>query len=192
MNTITKLTLNTAVACLSIAFTSSCSNDHKDSKEMAQEANDNKFDKKDEKDADCLVNAYSSNLYEIKVSENAALNASSAEVKKLAAMIVEAHTKMNKDVTALADKKQVTLPTTLTDEQRGHIEKLAEKTGMDYDKAYVEMMKDKHEDAIKTYEKDADKCVDTDIKMWASETVPEVRSHLDMVTSTWNNIKDMK
>lgn len=192
MNIISKLTVNTALALLSVATITSCSNEPKDSKEQAEKMNDNKFSNDQQKDADCLVNAYSSNLFEIKMSENVAMNASSMEVKKLAGMIVEAHTKMNKDVAALAEKKQVTLPTDLTDDQRRKIEKLAEKNGMDYDKEYVELMKDKHQDAIKTYEKDSEKCVDADIKTWASQTIPEVRSHLDMVEVTWSKIKDMK
>jgi len=189
MNTFTKLT---AIALIGFATLTSCSNESKDSKEAAEDMNEAKFNKDDEKDADCLVNAYSSNMFEIKMSENAAMNATTADVKKLAGMIVEAHTRMNSDVKMLADKKQVTLPSDLTDEQRNKIEKLADKTGIDYDKEYVSIMKDKHEDAIKTYEKYSEKCVDADIKTWAGQSVPEVRSHLDMVESTWNTIKDVK
>jgi len=190
MSFFNRLTVTTGIALLSIATLSSCSHEPKDSKESAEQLNDAKFDDKEKRDADCLLKAYSSNLFEIRVSENASLNASTPEVKKLGAMLMEAHTKMNSEVKALAEKKQVSLPTDLTDEQRKKIEELAEKTGTDYDKKYVEMMKEKHKHAIDTYEKDADECVDPDIKAWANKSLSEVRSHLDMVESTWQSVKD--
>ena len=186
-------TLNTALLCLGLTVAAtSCSNENKDSKEVAEELNEEKFDKDGEKAADKLVHAYSANLFEIKAAENAAVNATTEDVKKLSAMLVEAHTKMNADVKALADRKSITLPTDLTEEQRKDIEKLAEKTGLDYDKAFTDKMKSKHEDAVKFYEKTAEKCDDADIKNWAATTTPEVRSHLDMVLMTENSLKDRK
>jgi putative membrane protein len=107
-------------------------------------------------------------------------------------MLVEAHTKLNTEVKTLADKKMVTLPSDITEDQRKDIEKLAEQKGLDYDKAFVEKMKGKHEKAIDFYEKTADKCEDTEIKVWATQTLPEIRSHLDMVLMTEEAIKDRK
>lgn len=185
-------TLSAAVLCAGLMMTTSCSNEPKDSKEAAEEMNENKFDKEGEKAADKLVHAFSANLYEIKASENAAMNATTPEVKKLAGMLVEAHTKMNEDVKTMAASKNVTLPTDLSDEQRKDMEKLTEKTGMDYDKAYTDQMKDKHEKSVNFYEKTSEKCDDPDIKSWAGNTLPEVRSHLDMVKNTHDLVKDRK
>lgn len=186
-------TLSIAMLCAALAATTvSCSGNHNDSKDVAQDMNDEKFEGKAEKDADKLVDAYSANLFEIHLSENAATNATTPEVKNLAMMLVEKHNKMNDDVKMLATKKQVSLPTDLTDEQRRDIEKIAEKTGLDFDKAYTEKMKDKHEDALKNYEKIAGDCEDPEIKSWASENAREVRSHLDMVMSAHNSLKNRK
>jgi putative membrane protein len=192
MNTFTKFTINAGLICLGLVFSISCSNNAKDTKEQAEEINEEKFNKEGEKEADKLVDAYSSNLYEIKLSENAAMKASTADVKKLASMLVEAHTKMNSSVERLAQSKNVTLPTDLSDEQRRKMERLVEKTGIDYDKEYCDEMKSKHQDAVKDFEKMAEKCEDPEIKQWASETLPELRTHLDMVETTRNNIKDLK
>ncbi len=190
--TLTK-TLNTALLCLGLTVAvTSCSNENKDSKELADEMNDEKFDEDEEKTADKLVHAYSANLFEIKAAENASLNATTEEVKKLSEMLMEAHTKMNTDIKALAIKKQISLPSDLTEEQRKELEKLSEKIGFDYDKAFTEQMKYKHEEALRFYEKTADKCDDAEIKSWAAAEVPEVRSHLDMVLITENSIKDKK
>jgi putative membrane protein len=177
-------------ACL-MTIAVSC-NDTKDSKEIAEDINKENFDGKAEKEADKLVEAYASNLFEIAVAQNASMNATTDETKKLSAMLVEAHTKLNTEVKTLADKKMVTLPSDITEDQRKDIEKLAEQKGLDYDKAFVEKMKGKHEKAIDFYEKTADKCEDTEIKVWATQTLPEIRSHLDMVLMTEEAIKDRK
>jgi putative membrane protein len=186
-------TFSAALLCAGFAITMiSCSSEPKDSKEAAEEMNEDKFNKEGEKTADKLVHAYSANLYEIKASENALMNASSPEVKRLAGMLVEAHTKMNENVKSMAAAKEVTLPTDLSDDQRKDLEKLTEKSGLDYDEAYTDQMKDKHEKALDFYEKTAKKSDDADIQSWASNTVAEVRSHLDMVKSSCEIVKDRK
>lgn len=189
-----KFTLNAAVLCLGVTLLTSCSNSHKeeDPKEEAKDMNEQKFDSQGEKDADRLSEAHMGNLYEIMASENAAGKASTGEVKKLAEMIKTAHTKMDKDLMEFAAKKNITLPADLTDEEKRKMDKLTEKSGMDYDKEYTEQMKNKHEDAIKMLEKASDKAEDPDVKQFAANAIPEVRSHLTMIETCWNNIKDMK
>jgi putative membrane protein len=184
-------TFHAALLCAGLTITMiSCSSGPKDSKEAAEEMNEDKFNREGEKAADKLVHAYSANLYEIRASENAIMNASTPEVKKLAGMLVEAHSKMNEDVKSMAAAKDVTLPTGLSEDQRKDLEKLTEKSGLDYDEAYTDQMKDKHEKAVDFYEKTAKKSDDADIQSWASNTVAEVRSHLDMVKSSCEIVKD--
>jgi len=193
MTTLKKITTYSTAICLAITLFSACSgNDNRDSKELAEDMNEEKFDRKEEKAVDHLVDAYSGNMYEVKVSENAALNATDPEVKKIAAMMVEAHTKMNFDVQSLANSKGVTLPTNLTEDQAKCIEKLTDKTGLDYDKEYVSDLKDKHEKTLKQLEKISEKCADPDIKNWATSSIPEVRHHLDMVNAAHENLKSRK
>ena len=187
-----KKTVVAALVCGSVAFVSFACSNHEDAKESAETMNNEKFDNTDEKEADKLVNAYSANLYEIKASEYAAMNATNMKVKSLGAMMVEAHTKMNEEVKKLAVGKDVTLPTGLSDEQQKDLQKLSEKSATDYNKAYVEQMKEKHEKALDFYQKIADKCDDASMKSWAAKTVTEVRSHMDMVLTTYNEVKDTK
>ncbi|MES2514867.1 MAG: DUF4142 domain-containing protein [Bacteroidota bacterium] len=184
-----QLRIPMAVCLMTIAV--SC-NDTKDSKEVAEDINKENFDRQGEKEADKLVEAYASNLFEIRSAESASTNAVTEEVKKLSAMLVEAHSKMNEDIKGLAGSKQVALPSDISEDQKKDIEKLTDKKGLDYDKAFVDRMKDKHEKALDFYEKTSEKCDDTEIKMWAAMNVAEVRSHLDMVIMTQDAIKDRK
>lgn len=191
MTNLKKITLYSAV--LSLVFTmGACTSHQPDEKETAEKENAEKFSGKEEKAADHLVDAYSGNLYEVKVSENAALNAVDPEVKKIANMMVDAHTKMNADVSSLASQKNVTLPTDLTEDQRKCIEKITEKTGLDYDKEYISDLKEKHEKTLHMLQKVSDKCDDPEIKAWATNSIPEVQHHLDMVNAIHENLKNRK
>lgn len=208
MNTLTKLTLRTFFIAFVLAVNTNCSNKNNEpseSKDRAEEANAEKFDNKGEKDADRVVDIYSANMYEIKASEDAGLKATTAEVKKVAAMMVEAHMKMKKDMVDLAAKKVITLPEALTDEQQRKMEKLGEKEGFNYDEEYVEQMKNAHDEAIKKLEKLADNAEDPEVKTWAANGIPEIRAHMDMLKSldesldskrkdknTWKDHKDVQ
>ncbi|MBL7919976.1 MAG: DUF4142 domain-containing protein [Bacteroidia bacterium] len=191
MNTLKKITGYFTALSLIFTLTTSCSNT-KDEKEVAEEVNEANLDKKEEKGAQHLVDAYSGGMFEIKASENAVLNASTPEVKKIATMMIEAHGKMNLEIEKLANTKGVTLATDLTDDQRKELEKLTEKTGIDYDKAYISKMKDKHEDALSMLNKISEKCDDAEIKAWAQTTAPEVSSHLEMIKAADENLKNKR
>jgi putative membrane protein len=207
MNTLIKLTLRTFFIAFVLVLNTNCSNKNNEpseSKDRAEEANAEKFDNKGEKDADRVVDIYSGNMYEIKVSEDAGIKATTAEVKKIAAMMVEAHTKMKKDMVDLAAKKVISLPEAITDEQQRKMDKLGEKTGFDYDEEYVEQMKNAHDDVIKQLERLADNAEDPEVKTWAANGLPEVRAQIDMLKAadenldskrkdknTWNNKSDL-
>lgn len=197
MNIINKFTLKAAATCLGLALITSCSNNknaHKeeDPKDQAEHMNEQKFDNQGEKDADRVSKAHMMNLFEIMAAENAATKATTSEVKKLAEMIKTAHTKMDKELMELAAKKNITLPNDLTDEEKRKMDDLNGKTGIDYDKDFTEKMKKGHEDAIDFFEKASDKAEDAEIKQFAANAIPELRSHLTMVETCWNSIKDMK
>jgi putative membrane protein len=186
-----KTTMGAAMMALSICMVS-CSGGHKDAKDQAEDVNQQNLSKDAEKESQRLVDAYSSNLCEIRNGENALTKAVTADVKELATMLVSAHSKMNEEVKRLADSRNVTLPSSVSDDDQKKIEKMNEKSGLDFDKEFTKEMKDKHEHAVKKYEKDAESSDDTAIKQWASNSLTEVKSHLDMVNSTWEKIKDMK
>ncbi|MGZ3900360.1 MAG: DUF4142 domain-containing protein [Bacteroidia bacterium] len=196
MNIINKFTLQTAVLCLGVTLITSCANTaaHKEEepKEQAEQMNEQKLDNQGEKDADRLSEVHMANLYEIMAAENAVTKATTSDVKKLAETLKTAHVKMDKGLMELASKKNITLPADLTSDEMRKIEKLKEKTGMDYDKEFTEQMKSKHEDGIKLMEKISEKSEDAEIKQFAANAIPELRSHLTMVENCWNSIKDMK
>jgi putative membrane protein len=167
-------------------------NNNSNEQDRAEEANDEKFDGGMEKDADRLSKAYMLNLYEVMASEKALVKATDAEVKKVAQMMKKEHSKMSSDLQNLASKKNITLPATITDAEKRKIDALNDKTGYDFDKEYTQQMKNKHEDAIKDMERIADKSEDADIRKFASNAIPQLRTHLTMVENCYENVKEKK
>ncbi|HKC69780.1 MAG TPA: DUF4142 domain-containing protein [Bacteroidia bacterium] len=177
--------ISTAViynALLLVLILSSCNSHPKadDSKEKAETSNEAKFENTGkEKDAEFLVEAAEINLEEIKCGKFAEENASSADAKDLARMMVADHTKCLNDLKALAEKKSITIPTVLSAKGEDAYEKLINMAGMDFDKKYFSMMVDGHKGAISKFEKASTDCNDPDIRAWASETLPALHNHLE-------------
>lgn len=167
----------------------SCSNHPKqeDSKNIAEEHNDAKFDKSTQNnDAQFLVDAAEINLKEIQLGQLAQKQGIAADVKKLGKAMEEAHTKAQKELRDLAEKKQITVPSSLTDEGQNEYKKLADEKGKDFDKEYCDKMVQGHKDAIDRFEKAARDAVDADIKAWASGMIPTFRAHLDQSITCQN------
>lgn len=161
---------------------SSCSSNNKpeDTKEVASEHNEAKFDNaKAEDDAKFLVSAAEINLEEIQLGQLAQSKGTIAEVKDLGKMMESEHNKALIDLKALADKKQITIPTTITDDGQQAYKKLDDKKGNEFNKAYCDMMVDGHKDAIEKFEKASMDAADPDIKEWAATMLPALRTHLD-------------
>ncbi len=160
----------------------SCMNNQepKDSVEVAEDINDATFDNKDrENDAEFLVEAAEINLEVIQLGQLAQEKGKSADIKELGKMMVEAHTKLLNDLTTLANSKQITIPTSASNESQEEFNLLNEKLGINFDIAYAELMVSGHDDAIDAFEEAATECADMDIKNCATTTLPELRSHLD-------------
>ncbi|KIO52015.1 DUF4142 domain-containing protein [Flavobacterium hibernum] len=170
-------------AGLLVIFLNSCKNETKqeDPKEVAEDTNEAKFDsiadKKD--DSEYLVDIAEVNLAEIEIGKLAQQKSTNPEVKKFGKMLVDEHTKSAGEVSALATSKNFTLPTSLTEDGQEEYKKLNEKSGLDFDKKFADMMIDGHEKAIEELQKATKDAKDQDIKLWASNNIAPLTAHLE-------------
>jgi putative membrane protein len=166
-----------------IIFLNSCKNETKqeDPKEVAEDANEAKFDSIDSKedDSEFLVDQAEVNLAEIEIGKLAQTKGVNPEVKKFGKMLVDDHTKAASEVSALAKTKNFTLPTSLTEEGQDEYKKLNEKSGADFDKKFADMMIDGHEKAIKKLEEASKDAKDPDVRTWASNNIAGLTAHLE-------------
>lgn len=140
-------------------------------------------------DAKNLVKAAEDGLFEVRISTDAQGKANAASVKELAKHMQTAHEKVNKELMELANQKSIVLPTAISDGQSRDIGNIMEKSGKDFDKAFVDKLESAHKDAIDLFEKGADKSEDPDIKAFFAKHLPELRTHLDMVKKEKDKLK---
>lgn len=175
------LAFGSASLLIALTLTLSACNDSKpkDTKEVAEDHNEAKFENAKEEDAEFLVDAAEMNLEEIQLGQLAQRNGMNEEVKTLGKMMETEHTKTLDELKALAAKKQVTIPTTLTDDGMSANKKLMDMKASNFDKEYSDKMVNAHKEAISKFEKASTDAKDADIRNWATATLPGLRKHLD-------------
>ena len=170
-----------AIVAISLIGGVSCTEAKKpeNDKVLADEHNNAKFDNTSkEKDSQFLVDAAEINLVEIQLGQLANQNSNMTDVKELGKMMEKEHSQSLVELTALAGKKKITIPTSISDEAKDTYDKLIKKTNADFNTDYCEMMVKGHKDAISLFEKASIECTDSEIKQWAVATLPALKTHL--------------
>jgi putative membrane protein len=161
-----------------------------DSKEIAEEQNDDKFDSsKIEKDVEWATEIADASLLEVKLGELAQTKASSPQVKELGKMMVTDHSKANEELNTLAGQKNISLPNLLSDKSQKKFDDLATKTGADFDKEYSSAMVEGHKEVLSKFKKEAEDGKDADLRSWAEGKLPVLQHHLSMSEQTEDAVK---
>lgn len=171
-------------ACFFALVSCGTKNNQEDSKEVAEEQNEQKFeDSNIEDDTEFAVAAADGGMLEVQLAQLALTKATSPKVKEFAQSMVDDHSKANEELKGLAQTKNITLPSALSEEKQKDYNDLAEKSGADFDKAYSDYMVKDHKDDVDKFKKAAENAKDADIKMWAANKVPVLEHHLSMAES---------
>lgn len=161
-----------------------------DSKDMAKEANNEKFDDSDiKKDAKFAVNAADGGMMEVEAGKLAQTKGSSKIVKDFGKHLEMDHSKANEELKAIALSKTIALPEALSEKNQKKIDKLNEKSGHDFDKEFIDLMVSDHKDDIDLFEKEADKGNDPEVKAFASSKLPTLKHHLQMAEEAKDALK---
>ena len=176
-----KTLLGAAVIMLAAGTTSCKEKPETDPKEIAEDQNETKFDENDAKedDSEYLVFAAGLDMKEIELGKLALQKSTNADVKSLAQMMIDAHTKSLKDIETVAASKNISLPAALPEKGQEAVKEFSEKSGHDFDKAYADKMVEGHKKAIDKIERASETANDADIRMWAANILPELRKHLE-------------
>lgn len=177
-----------AAAVLSLA---ACNYNHNSDNPLTRSDNKNGTDTTmHSADWQFLNKAAEINLEEIKVGALAQQKGYSSDVNDMGKMLEQEHTKSWNELTQLAQKKSMTIPTTLDSGAKADYATLSSLTGKEFDKKFCEMMVNGHKDAIALFEKESTQANDSDIKHWAASTLPTLHKHLDDAISCQHGIKN--
>ena len=131
-------------------------------------------------DAGFMRHAAADSLAEIDMGHIALDKSSSDQVKQFAQKIIDDHTKANDQLMSIAQRKQVTLPTEpmpMAKQEAAHLKTLS---GAAFDSAYARAMVKDHRKAIKLFGMESQNATDTDLKQFASTTLPILKTHMEM------------
>lgn len=161
-----------------------------ESKEVAKEQNEKKFDADSSQEKSAFaVEAASGNLAEIKLAQLAIQKSSNKEIKDIATMLEADHTAALGDLKSIASVKGITLPTDEPDKTKELITDLSDDKPADFDKNWVKALMDKHEKTISDYEKALNDLKDEDLKAWITKVLPSIRSHHDKLMAINSKLK---
>lgn len=117
-------------------------------------------------------------MAEVKMGELAQRKSSRAAIKAFGETLVRDHSKANDQLKELAASKSVTLPAKCSDEQEKHYSMLEKLDGAAFDKAFAEHMVSDHKQDISKFQTEAQSGKDSEVKRFASETLPTLQEHL--------------
>ncbi|HTQ80691.1 MAG TPA: DUF4142 domain-containing protein [Thermoanaerobaculia bacterium] len=131
-----------------------------------------------------LTEAAQGGMAEVQLGQLAASNASDPDVKAFGQRMVDDHSKANHQLKELAMSKGVALPPEVDRSQKRDYDKLSRLSGPEFDRAYMKMMVSDHKKDVEEFAKEARSARDTDVKAFASSTLPTLQDHLKMAHDT--------
>jgi len=123
-------------------------------------------------------NAARGGMFEVQMGQIAANKAQNPEVVSFAHRMVTDHSNVNEELKRLASAKGITLPTEVSPQQKAEMDRLSGLSGPAFDRAYMRAMVTDHEKDLREFEREARTGKDPDIRKFAADTVPILRTHL--------------
>jgi putative membrane protein len=134
----------------------------------------------DSPDSKFVANAAEGGLLEVQLGELAQKNGMSSEIKDFGKTMVTDHSKVNDELKALAKRKNIKVPATLSAAKKQKYDSLAAMKGEKFDMLYMNMMIASHEQTIGLFQTESNKGQDAELKKWADLKVPALKHHLEM------------
>jgi len=130
-------------------------------------------------DANFIKEAAQGGMMEVKMGQTAKDHGQNADVKNYGEMLVKDHTKANDKLSKLAGQKGVNLAKEMEPKHTDMIQDMEKKQGQDFDRNFIEHAIKDHRKDISKFERASRDLSDSELKAFATETLPTLRHHLD-------------
>lgn len=182
-----------AAICLLLLAIACETNKPKESVAIAKESNDAKLeDRDDEKDADFIVNVMAGNLAEANLAQLALNRSANVEVKKTATVVKAHHDKIIMELKGYAAKNGISVPLEETNDAKKEYTKLADEKELDeFDEKWCSQLADNHQKSINYFERRLNRTEDVELKDWITTTLPALKSHLQMLKTNEEELKNL-
>jgi putative membrane protein len=128
-----------------------------------------------------VTKAAQGGMAEVQLGKLAAEKASRSDVKDFGNMMVEDHTKANEQLKSVAAQKSLTIPEDVGAKNQAVYDRLPKLSGPAFDRAYIQTMVKDHREDVAEFKKEANSGKDSDIKNFASQSLPVLQKHLSAI-----------
>jgi len=128
-----------------------------------------------------LMVAAVSGMGEVKLSELGLTKATNPELKQFSQRAIDDHTHANQTIRAMATQRNVELPVAVGPKAQFCLQSLSGLSGEEFDRCYAKAQLVVHMEAIATFEAEAERGRDPQVKALASKLLPTLKEHLSMV-----------
>jgi putative membrane protein len=143
-------------------------------------------------DAESVKEAAQGGLMEVELGKIAQTKAADESVKNFGKRMEQDHSKANDELKKLAADKGLQLSNELDKKHKSKVDKLAKLSGVKFDREYMAAMVSDHKADVKKFERTSEKTKDEDLKKFAGQTLPTLKSHLELAESTNGKVKSAK
>ena len=121
---------------------------------------------------------------EVEMGRLAQQKGASQQVKDFGARMVQDHGKANDELKTLASAKGMAPAAKPDKEHEKKLASLQDKSGTDFDKAYMKEMVADHKKDVAEFRKQAKSAKDPEVKAFAEKTLPTLEGHLKLAQET--------
>jgi putative membrane protein len=132
------------------------------------------------KDQEFAKAAAQGRMAEVQLGQLAMKSGQSERVTNFGKKMVADHTRAGDELKSIAQKKMIALPSDLSEQDKGLFTRLSKLNGAAFDKAYMDAMVKDHEADVADFEKEARSGADSDLRHFASKTLPMLKQHLQL------------
>lgn len=132
-------------------------------------------------DSRFIDKAASAGMAEVQEAQLAQQKSQDPKIKDFAQTMITDHTAANQQLAAIAQKKGVTVPASLDAKDQKELDKLQNLSGAKFDRAYMKGEAKDHQAVLKLLQKEEKDGKDADLKSFATQTIPTIQKHIDLV-----------
>jgi putative membrane protein len=133
-----------------------------------------------QQDMEFAKKAAGDGMAEVKLGKLVQDQAESDQVKQFGQRMVDDHGKANDKLKSIAEQKGIDLPQDPPKEAQQTYDELQQKSGHEFDQAYMDAMVKDHHKAIDLFQQEAKSGKDADLQTFAEETLPTLQEHLQL------------
>jgi putative membrane protein len=141
-----------------------------------------------QEDLDFATKAAQGGLMEVRLGELAQLRAASDEVQQFGQRMVEDHGQANEQLTQIMQDKGIELPEEMPKEGQELHDELQQKSGAEFDQAYMDEMLGDHQADIEAFQQYAETGQDPDLRGFAEQALPVLEQHRRLAQQTQEQV----